>query len=115
MQAVQIFVQVSNTASDASSLTVKANVTSNELDDSEADGSNTGDVAGQDGYSSPVPISLTFNSALSRFEGLVPLRAERAGSLNGRVYSINCLVTDTAGNSSSATCVVVVPHDKKRK
>jgi hypothetical protein len=37
------------------------------------------------------------------------LRAERDGNLNGRVYTITFKVTDSLGNSSTATATVSVP------
>ncbi|MFH1462961.1 MAG: hypothetical protein ABIO70_01105 [Pseudomonadota bacterium] len=40
------------------------------------------------------------------------LRAERQGSLDGRVYGIEFSVTDSAGNATEATCYVSVPHDQ---
>jgi subtilisin-like proprotein convertase family protein len=39
----------------------------------------------------------------------VQLRAERDANLNGRVYTINLKVTDSAGNMSTASRTVVVP------
>jgi hypothetical protein len=39
------------------------------------------------------------------------LRAERAGTGDGRVYTITYTVTDASGNSESAIATVVVPHD----
>lgn len=44
---------------------------------------------------------------------LVQLRAERAGTGSGRVYTITITATDTKGQSSSANVTVNVPHDKK--
>lgn len=41
------------------------------------------------------------------------VRAERAGSGPGRVYTITATATDCAGNSSSAVGTVRVPHDKR--
>jgi hypothetical protein len=40
------------------------------------------------------------------------LRAERSGKGNGRVYTINIVSTDAAGNSSSQMVTVAVPHDQ---
>ena len=40
----------------------------------------------------------------------VSLRAERAGSGNGRIYTIKVTCTDTGGGSSSASTTVNVPH-----
>lgn len=41
----------------------------------------------------------------------VQLRSERDGGGNGRVYTITFRVTDTHGNSTTATGKVVVPHN----
>jgi len=41
----------------------------------------------------------------------VQLRSERAGGGNGRVYTITFKVTDTHGNTTTATATVVVPHN----
>jgi uncharacterized repeat protein (TIGR01451 family) len=45
----------------------------------------------------------------------VRLRAERQGKGNGRVYTIYVSVSDNAGNKATATCLVMVPHHKKKK
>jgi len=44
---------------------------------------------------------------------LVQLRAERAGSGTGRIYTITITATDSAGASASANVTVSVPHDKR--
>jgi uncharacterized repeat protein (TIGR01451 family) len=41
----------------------------------------------------------------------VQLRAERAGGGTGRIYTITIKATDSAGNSSTQTVTVVVPHN----
>ena len=41
------------------------------------------------------------------------LRAERAGSGDGRVYTITYEVTDACGNSTIASATVDVPKSKK--
>ncbi|NQZ12974.1 MAG: hypothetical protein HRT35_38000, partial [Algicola sp.] len=43
------------------------------------------------------------------------LRAERAGPKDARHYTIEVTVSDSNGNSSSATAVATVPHDKGKK
>ncbi|TAL04112.1 MAG: HYR domain-containing protein, partial [Verrucomicrobia bacterium] len=45
----------------------------------------------------------------------VKLRAERAGNDGSRVYTITIHATDEAGNQSSATVTVTVPHDQSGK
>lgn len=41
------------------------------------------------------------------------LRAERAGNLRDRIYSLTYRGTDAHGNFADATCTVTVPHDKR--
>ena len=41
------------------------------------------------------------------------LRAERAGTGNGRVYTAVYTATDEAGNVATETVCVVVPHDRR--
>ena len=43
----------------------------------------------------------------------VKLRAERQGGGDGRVYTITLTAEDGSGNTTDATCEVIVPHDKK--
>jgi hypothetical protein len=42
----------------------------------------------------------------------VQVRSEREGTSNGRVYTLHYTVTDDAGNSTSGSCRVSVPHDQ---
>ena len=46
-------------------------------------------------------------------EHAVRLRAERAGSGTGRIYTITITATDSANQSSTATVPVTVPHDNR--
>jgi hypothetical protein len=43
---------------------------------------------------------------------MVQLRADRLGTGSGRVYTINTVATDAAGNTMSATSTCTVPHDQ---
>jgi len=43
------------------------------------------------------------------------LRADRKGGGSGRTYTITYEATDAAGNKTSATTTVIVPHDKGKK
>jgi hypothetical protein len=48
-------------------------------------------------------------------EDTVQLRAERSGGGSGRIYTITVEATDEAGNSSTDTVEVTVPHSKGKK
>lgn len=43
------------------------------------------------------------------------VRSERQGKGNGRVYGVNFIITDEAGNSTGGTCLIGVPHDQSGK
>jgi hypothetical protein len=78
---------------DLTSSVVIVSVTSDELDDNPggADGTTVNDIV----------IAGDCKS--------VQLRAERDGSLDGRVYTITFAVTDSVGHTTTATARVVVP------
>ena len=40
------------------------------------------------------------------------VRAERSGKGDGRVYTLNYMVTDVSGNTATASTTVTVPHDQ---
>lgn len=69
-------------------------VTSDEVDNGAADGNSVNDIV----------IAADCKS--------VQLRAERAGNLDGRVYTITFKVTDASGNLTTATAAVTVPHSQ---
>jgi hypothetical protein len=46
--------------------------------------------------------------------GKLFLRAERAGTLGDRVYTVSCTATDASGNTRTATTTVTVPHDQSK-
>jgi len=74
-------------------------VTSNEPDNGMGDGNTTGDIAGAD-----------IGTADTAFK----LRAERAGSGNGRIYTISYTAADASGNDSPpASAVVNVPKSRR--
>jgi len=88
-------------ASDACSANVSVrlvSITSNEPDNGTGDGDQPNDIQAIDG--GPVPFGTDVRSFL--------LRAERAGGGSGRIYTVIYSATDAAGNSSSASAVVVV-------
>ncbi len=92
-------------------------VTSNEPDNGLGDGDTAGDVNGHNAYTAPVNITSAFSysAATEGFQGSVKLRAERSGDGVGRSYTIEATVIDTAGNTAVTSCVVVVPHDRRKK
>jgi len=68
-------------------------ITSDELDNSGGDGSTCNDIV------------LTGQTTAN-------LRAERDGSRNGRVYTVVIAVKDKAGNETTTSFKVQVPHDQ---
>ena len=58
---------------------------------------------------------LPFKPHSANVEGLIWLRDKRDGDGDGRAYTIDAAVRDGAGNVDYASCVVVVPHDKRKK
>jgi hypothetical protein len=54
---------------------------------------------------------FAFNAETGRFEGVVLLRAERAGGGDGRTYTIEATVMNADLNSATSRCAVIVPHD----
>jgi hypothetical protein len=77
-----------------------------------------GDVNGQDGFSRPVvlaPGTFAFDTGSIKSGNsttTILLRAERAGSGPGRVYTIAGTVLDAAGNPTRFTRTVTVPPDQ---
>jgi hypothetical protein len=80
---------------------ITVEVTSDEAEDGSGDGDTSPDWD---------------NIAVDEASGVVTLdlRAERSGKGDGRVYTITVTATDAAGNASTATCEVTVPHSKKK-
>ena len=71
-------------------------VVSNEPDNGTGDGNTTGDIGTIDGLT-------------------VKLRAERSGQGTGRIYTITVECVDEAGNASTKSVTVTVPHDQGKK
>jgi len=71
-------------------------VTSNDPDNGTGDGDTPDDIV--------VIDALTFN-----------LRAERAGTGDGRIYTVTYQATDACGNSTQASATVTVPKSKGKK
>lgn len=76
---------------------VLTSITSNEPDDGLGDGNTEGDIVGVD---------------IGTFDTEFQLRAERSGNRQGRIYLITYTITDFAGNQSTATVEITVPHNK---
>jgi hypothetical protein len=115
MAPVVIRVEASDACSDPGDVVVTCSVASSESDDATGDGAFAGDVDGCDGCASAVSVTLSWSESSRAWIGVVDLRAERDGSSAGRTYSISCEVEDGSGNTATASCVVVVPHDKRKK
>ncbi|KIL38335.1 hypothetical protein SD70_27070 [Gordoniibacillus kamchatkensis] len=79
---------------------VLTSVTSSEPDNGLGDGDLPNDIQGAD-----------IGSMDTQFD----LRAERAGSGNGRIYTITYTALDHAGNKTTAASTVTVPHSQSGK
>ena len=112
---VEIRVLASDVCSSASDLVVSCTVSSDEPDAGGGESDVPGDVDGEDGYTSPVAVSLSYDATTESYSGTVLLRAERLASGDGRTYSIVCEVLDGSGNLGTASCAVVVPHDRRKE
>lgn len=87
-------------------------VTSNEPDDAkEASPGDEGDDAVGDGNT--VNDIQGWRATTTGASG--QLRAERAGSGTGRIYTMRFRGTDLAGNATTGSCTVSVPRDRKNK
>jgi uncharacterized lipoprotein YddW (UPF0748 family) len=95
----------------------------NEMVNVRIDGTGTDSVSGlanvsyviTDEYGTPLnlPLRGLTGSSTSWTEALV-VEARREGTdLDGRIYTVVATVTDVAGNSTSATITIVVPHDQR--
>ena len=68
-----------------------------------------------DEYGAPLsidPRALTGNSA-EWAEALTVEASRRGDDLDGRLYRVTATLTDQAGNTSTATADIVVPHDQR--
>jgi hypothetical protein len=58
----------------------------------------------------------TCDTTVPEFGSVVPLESWREGAdRDGRLYTITAVVTDNAGNQSTGTTTVLVPHNMKKK
>jgi hypothetical protein len=122
MRAVRIVVTATDPGIDPEGIIpLLVTVRSDEPDDAPGggDGATIGDVDGQGAYSAAADITglFVFNPLLGEggaWEATIYLRAERAGSGDGRAYTIDATAFDNQSNFAETSCVVVVPHDKKK-
>lgn len=114
MVDVAISICVSDICTPSGDLVLEVIASSDEPDDSNGDGTSTGDVAGEDGFVAPVDVTsaFVFNEGTGCFEGTIELRAERDGRGVGRTYTITATVADGSGNTTTSGCDVVVPHSQ---
>ncbi|TJY42287.1 hypothetical protein E5161_09820 [Cohnella pontilimi] len=75
-------------------------ISSSEPANGAGDGNTSADIAG-----------AQYGTGDTSFE----LRAERSGNGTGRIYTITYLITDHAGNRTTASVTVTVPHDAAKK
>ncbi len=63
-------------------------------------------------YDSTLGAGHTADDIQVSVDGKIYLRAERSGKGDGRIYTITYTVTDASGNSTEASAIVEVPHNK---
>ncbi len=97
MRSIQVSVTATDGGSGVAGYTL-VSVTSNEPPNRTGDGNTASDM---DGWQVGT-LDLTGQ-----------LRAERAGNLVDRVYTLTYRAVDNAQNAATTTCTVTVPHDKK--
>ncbi|HEX5011428.1 MAG TPA: hypothetical protein VFY71_13620, partial [Planctomycetota bacterium] len=115
IEAVGVRIQASDDSTAPGACVLQSvTVSSSEPDSSKGHGPFAGDVAGADGFKSPVDITSAFawNPLTMSFDGDVGLRAERKGKGDGRTYTIMATVTDGSGNATSVSTTVVVSHSQ---
>jgi hypothetical protein len=95
MQAVSVVVTAADACDPAAPMCQIVSVTSNEPIDGAGDGHTAPDWE--------VTGSL-----------MLDLQAERSGHGDARIYTIEVECTDAAGNASSASAIVMVPHDRRK-
>lgn len=122
MRTVRVIITtIDAIANPADIVVTSATVSSNEPDDDLGDGTSTGDVNGEDGYTSAVDVTplLFFDPTVGECGAWVAdiqLRAERMGDGgDGRCYTIDVTAIDTSDNPGHASCCIVVPHDMGKK
>ncbi|MGB8955912.1 MAG: hypothetical protein WCC10_11100, partial [Tumebacillaceae bacterium] len=88
-----------NAADDLSGIAsvVLTSITSNEPDEGLGDGDQANDVS---------------EAEFGTFDTSFSVRAERSGLGKGRVYTVTYTATDYAGNVTTATATITVPHDQ---
>ena len=98
---ITVAVDVDDASSGSAGFTLMA-VTSSEPDDAlgDGDGTTTGDIQGFDVGSADPAGSL---------------RAERAGTGPGRIYTLTYVARDGAANESTCTATITVPHQNSDK
>jgi len=95
-------VDVTISANVGGPVTLSATVVSNESEDGLGDDDESPDWT--------LPLINQENGEIT-----FQLRAERSGSGDGRVYSIDITATDESGSFSHAIVEIIVPHDKAKK
>lgn len=118
MKDIEITVSATDACDDPEFIfALQITVRSDEPDDAagDGDGNTTGDVNGQDGYAAPVDVlsDMEWDEDLKAYVGTIQLRAERAGTGDGRMYTIDVVAIDSHLNEALTSCCVVVPHSRK--
>ncbi|MEZ6234986.1 MAG: hypothetical protein R3B68_12440 [Phycisphaerales bacterium] len=117
MKVVELQVIIEDIAGSAHLLS--ATLRSDEPDDAPGgdDGNTSGDVNGGDGFAGPVDVADLFVFDPSRgtsgaWVASVLLRGERAGSGDGRVYTLDVVAIDEHMNITECSTCVIVPKSR---
>ena len=94
---------VASDTCDAAPVVSLASVTSNESDNANAYVDTHDDTHGDGNTVGDIAIGLDAN---------ISLRAERAATGTGRIYTITYSTTDASGNTDTESATVTVPHDQ---
>ncbi len=120
MRTVRIYIVATDACADPEYIfPLSVTVRSDEEDDAAGggDGSTTGDVNGEDGFTAVVDLLVDsyswWDPVEEHYAGTIELRAERAGDGDGRCYTIDIGALDSNGNWAYTSCCIVVPHDRR--
>jgi hypothetical protein len=114
MMPVRILIETADHCTEPENMLVSCFISNNQADDTDGTGEHIGDVNGVNGSLEPVEIDLEYVGR-GAYAAVVYLRAERDGyDKSGRIYTIDAVAVDGAGNVGHASTQVVVTHNQRK-